>query len=341
MSNIDFIVAKVRGMHSKLYEGDKLRALCDARSVEDLAAALAPGVPLGDTVNLQKQLTTQHVAELHKLLGLLDAWQANLFLWLLRRYQVENIKVILRCRATANRRAAAARYTADLPGQLELPADVMLQAADLETMLNAIPVRELRQGALVGLGDFEESGRLFFIEAGLDQAYFNALATASEAARGEARGGINRLTALERDNYNVMLVLRGVFNYSIVFNRVRLLLAPEGRHATADILREIGTAPSIEDAARQIPPALLGPVDEEPDADSAETAMWRNLRHAANRVYYDSVLDFAAVVAFTYLKRIELGNLVTLSECARYGEPGATARRRLIGMSATPAAVGA
>jgi len=64
--------------------------------------------------------------------------------------------------------------------------------------------------------------------------------------------------------------------------------------------------------------------------------MWENLYRAANRRYYSCVLDFGAIAAFYYIKRVELRNLIKISEYIRYGEHGGAIRKQLIGRVAEP-----
>ena len=335
MSNLDFIVAKVRGMRGKLHEGPHLLALCDAANIRDLAATLAPGEPIGDTIGLQRHLTAQHVAALHGLHRLLDGWEAGVFLAMLRRYQAENLKVILRCWAAKADESLLPAYTVDVPALLHLPTQDLLKSPDLETFIGRIPVASLRDGAMLGLGEFEESGRLFFVEAGIDKACFTQLNDAAEHAQGEARDAVLELVGLELDIYNVMLVLRGVFNYSLNFNKLRLLLAPFGGHADIQVLEGIRGASDIAGAVPHVPSALLGRDEAPQTAEDAETAMWRNLYRTAHRRYVSSVLDFGAAAAFTYIKRIELRNLITISELIRRGEHGSAIRDRLIALPQT------
>ena len=332
MSNLDFIVAKVRGMRGQIHEGPRLLPLCDIPNIRDLAAALAPGQPIGDTIGLQRYLTEQHIASLHGLLNVLDGWEADVFLAMLRRYQVENLKVILRCWAAKADEALLAAYTVDVPGALALPTPDLLKSPDLEALLNKIPVTSLRDGAMQGLGEYEESGRLFFVEAGLDKAGFTQLNEAAERSHGAARGAVLELVRLELDIYNVVLVLRGVFNYGLNFNKLRLLMVPFGEHAGIGELESIRAAADIVNAVSLVPSGLLGRDEEPQTADDIETAMWRTLHRTAHRRYYTSVLDFGAVAAFYYIKRTELRNLITISEHIRYGERGAAVRENLIGL---------
>jgi len=336
MSSPDFIIAKVRGMRGKLYEGERLYRLCSAPSVEELAATLAPGEPIGDTIGLQRHLTAQHIDGLHQILIHLDGWQRQLFLWILRRYQVENLKVLLRGWATKAEPSLLTAYTVSLPKELALPTQALMNSLDLEALIAQIPVPQLREGALTGLGEFEESGRLFFVEAGIDQAYLAELLNRAERARGEAQTPVQELVNLELDIYNAMLVLRALFDYSILFNKVRGLFAPFGAHVGLRVLEEMRHAPDLDAAAQLIPPAALGTRGPAPSADAVETAMWENLYRAANRRYYSCVLDFGAIAAFYYIKRVELRNLIKISEYIRYGEHGGAIRKQLIGRVAEP-----
>jgi len=338
MANIDFIVAKVRGMRGKIHEGPRLLALCDLPNIRDLAAALAPGQPIGDTIGLQRHLTAEHVASLHTILNHLDGREARLFLAMLRRYQAENLKVILRCWAAKSGEPLLAAYTVDVPAPLGLPAQDLMKSPDLETLIGRVPVNVLREGAMLGLGEFEESGRMFFVEAGIDKACFTELGRAADEARGEARRAALDLVHLELDIYNVMLVLRGLFNYSLNFNKLRLFLAPFGDHAGMNVLEDIRRAEDLDAAALLVPAALIEPDGATPAGDTVETAMWRKLYHAAHRQYYASVLDFGAAVAFHYIKRIELRNLIRISEHIRYGEHSAAIRDKLIGLPPAAAA---
>ena len=330
MADTEFIVAKVRGMRGKLYEGKRLAQLCSLPDAEDLAAILAPDELIGDSIALQRHLTTRHVESLHKILPHLDGREAELFLWMLRRYQVENLKVICRCWAAKSEKPVLSAYTVPLPDEFALPTEQLMKCADLEELIARMPVASLREGAMLGLGDFEESGRLFFVEAGIDKAYFTELRDLAERTGGPGRSAVQHLVSLELDIYNVMLVLRSLFNYSIGFNKIRVFLAPSGAQVRASALAEIRSAPDIDAAARLVPPALVGTEAGPLSGDQVETAMWRNLYRVANRHYYGCVLDFGAVAAFYYIKRVELGNLIRISECVRYAEPADAIRDKLI-----------
>ncbi len=329
MANLDFVVAKVRGMRGKLYEGERLSKLCTSPGIEDLAALLAPGEAVGDASRLQQRLTAAHVASLHRVLTALRGDEADLFLWMMRRYQVENLKVLLRCWAAKSSERALSAYSVDVPESLSLPSRSLLESPSLEVLISRIPVPQFRAGAMLGLGEFEESGRLFFVEAGIDRAYFTELEARAQRIRGVARTAVRELVRLELDAYNVMLTLRAVFNYAIPFNKIRQFLAPFGDHAALHVLEQLRKATNIDAAATAVPRALVLHQGISA-AETLETAMWRNLYLKANRWYYRSVLDFGAVVAFYYIKRVELANLIQISEHVRQGGPGGAIRAKLI-----------
>lgn len=337
MTNVDFIVAKVRGMHSKLHEGERLSDLCRRESVEDLAAELAPGKPIGDATALQGELVAQHVTALRGLLDHLDGWEAAMLLALLRHYQAENLKVILRCWATGAGERALRRYAVGLPPPLDLPGDELMKSPDIETLVKAVPVKCLRHGAMQGVGEYEQSGRLFFIEAGIDRANYRNLKGTADRGTGESGEVTRALVDTELDVYNVLFVLRAVFNYALLFNKLRNFLAPSGGRAGIRVLEDLREAEDAAAAVRRVPSGLRTAAEPSDSLDGLEADLWHGLYRAARRHYYTAVLHFGAVVAFAYIKRVELSNLIRISEGIRYGQPADAIRDRLVLL--TPQAV--
>ncbi|MFO7897473.1 MAG: V-type ATPase subunit [Planctomycetota bacterium] len=338
MTNVDFIVAKVRGMHGKLYGGERLSDLCRLGSVEDLAAELAPGVPIGDAAALQGELVSRHVAALRGLLDHLDGWEAAMLLALLRHYQAENLKVILRCWATGAGERALRRYAVELPPPLDLPAEALMRSPDIERLVKAVPVKFLRDGAMQGVGEYEQSGRLFFIEAGIDKANYGNLKQAADRGTGESGKVTRGLVHTELDVYNVLFVLRGVFNYALLFNKLRNFLAPSGGRAGIRVLEDLREAEDAAAAVRRVPPGLRTAAEPSDSLDGLEADLWSGLYRAARRRYYTAVLSFGAVVAFAYIKRVELSNLIRISEGIRYGQRAEAIRDQLVLL--TPQRVG-
>ena len=334
MSNLDFVTAKIRGMRGKIYEGESLLRLCHVGSIEDLAAKIVPNAPVGDTIGLQRHLTQMHVESLYRIAPYLDGWDHEIFLWLLRRYQAENLKVLVRVWATKSTPEALRAFSVPVPPEIALPADEMVHAASMEELIMSVPERELREGALLGLGDYEETARPFFIEAGIDKAYYAALNRLASQAKGEAATGVRRLIELELDIYNTMFILRALFNYSVIFNKIRPFLAPFGNldMRTIDDMRN---APDIDVAAAAVPNSITGHADPT-SGEQVELAMWQNMYRVANRIYYTSA-DMSAIVAFNFLKRVELANVIRISECIRYGEHGDSIKQKLMTVANEPA----
>jgi len=334
MSNLDFVTAKIRGMRGKIYEGDALFQLCHVGTIEDLAAKLAPNTPVGDTISLQRHLTQKHVESLYRIARYLDGWDQQLFLWLLRRYQAENLKVLVRVWATKSTQDALNSFSVPVPPDISLPSHEMIHAQSMEELIMAVPERELREGALLGLGDYEETSRPFFIEAGIDKAYHAELNRLALQAKGESAAGARRLIELELDIYNVMFILRALFNYGVIFNKIRPFLAPLGA-LNMRIIDDMRNAPDIDTAAAAVPSTITGESGQMP-GERVELVMWQNMFRVANRTYYTSS-DMSAIIAFYFLKRVELANLIRISECIRYGERGDSIRQKLLTAANEPA----
>lgn len=321
-----------------MYEGEPLARLTNIGSVQDLAAVLSPGEPLVDVIALESHLTRQHVLDLYRIAAGLDGAESELVLWLLRRHQIENLKIIIRSSANKIGSVETSRLLVDLLPKMQLPVEPMLNAPGMNALLRLIPEKRLLKGSLTGLADFESSGRPFLIEAGIDRAYFLELDRLCSVIQDESAEPIRRLFRMEYDIANVMGVLRGHFNYSIPFAKIRPYLAPTG-FVSMSALENMPHAADLPAATVHIPAPLLAGKIPPLEGDEAETAMWSKLTLTANQVYYNSVVDFASVVAFYYIKRVELANLIRISACLRYGERGEAVRQKLIGLKPIPAGV--
>lgn len=326
MSNLDFITAKIRGMRGKLYEGERLDSLCSINTIEELAATLAPKQPIGNVAGLQRIITKDHVDSLYRIALVLTKPHLNLFIELMRRYQMENIRVMIRGKASKIRAENIKRYLVLLPQLFALPIDAMLESDSLEALVTQIPLTPHRNAAEQGLDEFKQTGRTFKIEAMLDKTYFTVMNNSLSDLKGEATEKIKDLVELETEIYNIMFTLRAAYNYGIAKNLVNAFIPTARRKSHLDL---IYGAENINEAATRVSTNYTAhqPVAS---AEDLELAMWKNLYHMANQTFYSSGTTFATVVAFYYIKRAELANLIRISECVRYGEKADEIKAKLI-----------
>jgi len=328
--DFDFIHAKVHGLRGRLYELDRLADLCHLRTIEQLWHRLYPDREAGTHRELQRRLLAGHIETLRGIREHLPAQFEPLFSWLMRRFQVENIKVLLRAWKAGAALDEVAPFLAPLPDDLALAADAMLKARHMTDLLLAVPERRLRQAAEDSVRHFLETEQTFFLETALDGAYYLGLLEEQARLRGVHASHTEPLVRLEVAVYNVLALFRLKLSYGLPFEEARGFFVPGAPRAFR--LERLYDYPEFGDMVRLVPREMLPrqPAAAVDTVADLERALWQRLLQVANRQFYRSTGDIGAVVAFATIKRVELANLIRVVEGLRYGLDAAAIRAGLI-----------
>jgi len=336
-TDLDFLGAMIHGRRSRLAEAERLDALCRIRTVDELARAVAPEGSAGTAVDFQRRLVIDLVRELTEIARLARGAASDLLAWLCVRFQVENLKVLARGFVTKADPEDVAPYLVSLPGVPDPDVASFLAAPSLEAFADLVTLRPLREGILAAAGAYQGQGRPFFIEAGLDRGYLERL-VALAGPLSEADGvSVASLARQETDTFHLMLVARGRFQYGLKPESLAPFHVPHtgiGAQAFSGMLaaRDLGEA--VRGAGREVldevspagqagESAGIGPAD-------LEALAWNRYWRMANALFRRSHMGIGAVVAYAAIRRVELANLITLSEGIRAGMAPEAIRRRLI-----------
>ena len=317
--DFDFIQAKVHGLRSRVYEHERLDDLCDLTSVAQLSHRLYPDADLADHHALQRRLLADHVATLEGVHRHVPEKLLPLSSWMLRRYQVENLKVLLRAWKAKEPLARASAFLAPLAGEMALPAQAFLAAQSLADFLLLVPVPELRSAGERAAVHQVATGETFFVELAFDAAYYRGLAARQQELPEPHRSGTEALLRLEVAGHNVLSLFRLKLSYHVPYERAAEFLVKLAPHPFR--LERIYDYPDFSDMLRLVPLELLpkGGLEGIRGIADLERAVWARLLQVANRQFYRSTGDLGAVVAFFTIKRVELANVIRVIEGVRYG----------------------
>lgn len=321
---LSFLAAMLHGRRSGLAENERLDKLCAIRSVHELTSVLYPGEIISSVVALQRRMV----------LGLLDEldWLADgtaedrraLIPWQRVRFQVENLKVIARGRATGTTLEALEPHLVPLPRNLTFNASKLLAAKSNEAFLTQIPNPILCKR----LHDLGETGGTFLLEAALDHAYLTELAFRAQGIVGEDREAILAAIRQEIDLFHLMLAVRGKLGYRLkpeILSKLHVRGGMNREHFTALL-----TAPDLVAITKLALGRVIDTQPKTPDPTQLEVLAWNRLQRLANKAFRYGHMSMGAVVGYTILRRVELANLITLSEGIRTGIAPATLRAQLI-----------
>jgi len=329
-SSFEFIQAKTHGMRSRVYELERLDELCDLRTIAQLWHRLYPEANPGDHRELQRRLLADHVHALEAVRRHMPASLLALYTWMVRRLQVENLKVLLRAWKVHEPPQNVLPFLAPVAKDLQLNAGAFLKADGLADFIPLIPDAALRSAAERGAAHYADTGQTFFVEAALDTAYYTGLLGRQSELPEPHQSGTEVLVRGEIALYDILTLFRLKLNYGLRYEQATRFLVPGARHAVE--LDRLFAFPDFGDMVGFLPRDLL-PIGDSPavlTVADLERALWQRLLQVANRQFYQCVADLGSAVAFYTIKRVELANLFHVIEGVRYEMGPGAIRQTLI-----------
>jgi len=335
-TGLEFVAARLHVRHAALAEAARLDALCRMRTISELGRTLWPDAATDSAIELQRRLVGDLVSEFLGLRRLLEGPTGDLLEWIGVRFQVENLKVLARGMAAGARWDEVQPYLMPLPGDLAVDAPALASAESVEAFAALVP-HPLLQRAVEAVRDvFRSQPQAFFIEAALDQGFFLELLARTAALPNEDRDTVLPVVRQEVDAFHLALVTRG----SLLYGMKPELLMPF--HVVGAGIRRVRleamlAAGNLADVAAK---AVGLAIDELPHELSGQAGAMDPLRlevmarnrflRLANRAFRNSHMGPGAVIGYTAIRRVELANLITLTEGIRVGLRPEAIRARLI-----------
>ena len=338
VNDLDYLTTRLHGRRSRLADAERLDVLCRLADLSALGHAIYPDTEFHATADFQRRLAQDLVREICGFLKHLNGAGAELLSWMLVRFQVENMKVLVRAFLNRAPLETPEEYLLSLPHDLTLDDQALLAAESLEKFVESLPSGAPRKSLRRALGIYQDHPRRFFLEAALDRGYFQELLDKVEPLSDEDREVVKPIVLQEVDAFHLMLVVRGKFHYDLTAEllsplHVRRSGIPSERFsamlAAADVLsaatfavgRAIDALPSERGS---------GEASQTVDPSTLEALAWRRYLRLSNRAFRRSHMGLAAVVGYVGIRRVEVANLITLSEEIRSSAVAENIRARLI-----------
>jgi len=342
-TGLDELCVRLHARHSRMAVGERLDVLCRLRSIPELAHELYPESTFTTLTDLQRRLVRDRAAELVDMARRLEDRRAEFVGWLAVRYHLENLKVYARGFATRAPMSDVGPLLAPYRGEPRVDGETLLAAEGVEGFASAISEKPLRKAVLAAAAAYAVQPRSFYIEAALDRGYLEELVTRADALAAGDRDEILPIVRQEVDLYNLMLATRGRFIYGLKPEFLIDLHVAGGR-IRRGVLTSMLAAADLADAANLAMGLALDSHDRQgaeqggPSGDpmAVEAHAVARLMRIAGTTFYTSHMGLGAAAAYAVLRRMELANLITLSEGLRAGLDPEAIRRRLIPRKVIP-----
>lgn len=338
VNDLDYLAARFHGRRGRMAEAVRLDGLCRLRTIPELAHAIFPDAELHTCAEFQRWTIEDLVSELSHSSRYLDEAGSELMNWLLARFQVENMKVLLRGFLDHASLDVLKEHLVLLPPVFALDAEALLGAGTLERFVDWLP-RELPRKALrVALGTYHSQTRPFFFEAALDQGYFQELLARAGQLSEPDREVVGPIIDQEVSMFQFMLAVRGKFGYGLT-PELLLPLHIRGCGISRDRFSAILAAAEIRTSAVLAVGRVIDTLPSEPGATESfspleiadlEALTWQRFLRLSNRAFRRSHMGLGAIIGYTGIRRVEVANLITLSEGIRAGIEPDVIRARLV-----------
>ena len=336
--DLDYLAARLHARRSRMAEAERLDALCRIRGLPELFHAIFPESEFKGILDFQRRLLYELIDELSGLSAHMSGPEAGLLDWTLVRFQVENLKVLLRGCLTRAPMEELYRHLVPLPGELVLDNEGLATAASPEDFVRLVPRGLLRENLEKALEIYRDNPRPFFFEAALDRGYFQGFVAGMERLSQEDREIVGPMVYQEVDIFHLMLVARGKFYYNLTPEVLRPLHVT-GSRVTPALFAAMLNDPDLSVSAGRVGQRVLdaGPFEEglkdgsmTIDASALESLAWKRFFRLANLAFRQSHMGLGTIMGYVGLRRVEVANLITISEGIRGGMAAETIRGRLI-----------
>ena len=321
--NLSYLATKVHARRSRMQEGKRLDALCHIHTLHELTRAVGLDGDFPTAVDFQRRLAQDLIHELAGFTKHISETKADVFFCLLRRFEIENVKMVLRGLINKIPQNELRSHLISLPAGMTLDAQKLMNAGSFEDFATLLPpqppYRRLRDAIFLQ----RQPAIPFFLEMALDSDYFQELVSKTRQLPEDDLADICPLMLQEANLFQFMLVIRGKFLYrlppeSLLPLRVtgvsdawfkELLAVPDmltaAKSGVGTVLDELPTGRSSGE--NTVNPAVL------------ETLAWNRYARLANMAFRRGNIGLGAVIGYAGLRRVETANLITLSEGIRMG----------------------
>ena len=334
-NDLDYLATRLHARRSRMAEKERLGELCRARSVPELGRAIFPSTEISVTADFQRRLVRDLATEISDCLKHLDSENQEFIAWLLARFQIENAKILLRGFLARTSLETAQSHLVPLPTGLALNATALLAAKSLEEFIALLPSGSPRNRLRAVVTSQRESPSAFILEAALDAGYFQELLARNSRLRSGEPEIIKPLISQEANLFQFLLLVRGKFHFGLTAETLMPLLV--SRRA-GGWLHAVLSAPDIPSAAKSVvgividalPAASRTSERATVEISDIEALAWQRYLRLANLTFRRSHMGIGAVAGYFGVRRMEIANLITLSEGIRLGLGETETRARLL-----------
>ena len=235
------------------------------------------------------------------------------------RYELLNIKALVRGKIGQLPNEEIERSLFQLPGFLSLNHDELLNTDSVPELLRHLQKTRYRRIADQALRRYEERPDPFLLDATLDQQFYSELNDRAQHLDSTDRTEVLDLIGRIVDRHNLVWSLRYRYNYGLQPSEVIYLAIDGGRVLNRALLQQILNADTLTEALQRLPSNLLSRGDMPDQITLIEIALRTDLHMHARRALRHSPSVLASALAYLVLRYGDIHGLYAIVHARIHG----------------------
>jgi len=318
-----YVRTRLAIMGTKLLSREEFARLA-AMPLDELSATSGFDTIAGESnaarlVNFERTLMQTWLDELSALLRPLKGSARRLLTHWASRYEVLNIKALVRGKIGQLPNEEIEKTLFRLPGFLSLNHDQLLNTDSVVELLRQLQKTPYQRLATQALRRYEERPDPFLLDATLDQQFYGELIDRAHHLSGTDRAEILALIGRIVDGHNLVWSLRYRYNYGLQASEVLYLAIDGGRTLDRARLQEMLHAETLAEALGHLPDGVPGHGEMPQQIPLIEATMRKELFAYAIRAMRHSPSALTSVLSYLVLRYGGINELYTIVHARVHG----------------------
>jgi V/A-type H+-transporting ATPase subunit C len=257
-------------------------------------------------------LVTTLMRELTVLIRPLYGEARELLIHWARRFELFNLKALIRGKLAGLDEAEIQANLLDLPPFLALPHQALLRTESVQELLRRLEQSQFRAIARQARKLYEEQHEPFALEAAIDQRYLAGLVKRVRQLPGEDLKETQKTLGLHLDRVDLDWLLRYRFYYHLSASETYYQLVPSSLHLHRERLLSLVNLPSLERVLEALPEPLDAVCREAADIPEVDRRMRAFTSRSLRAMVAHNPSSVARALAYLILRDLDMRRLFAM-----------------------------
>ncbi len=242
----------------------------------------------------------------------LSGYERDIFIYWIRRFELKNIKTILRGKSLQRSKEEVLAELTPLGHFTILPVDVLLNADNIAEILTLLEKTPFASIARYGSKSFEQKQDVFTIETALNHQYYTGLNKQLRVLSDEEQSLLQPLLGRIIDQTNLIWLLRYRLCYHLSPSHSYFLLVSGGYYLNSKILVQLSQITKLDQLYSMLPNEIGSLIKHCESIHQVELSLEKDIIQYAGNMLKESVFSLTHAFAYLVFREKQLSQLHAL-----------------------------